>query len=207
MTRMDLKHFPIPPVTFNKNVKFIYVYGDPRYAAISLFRRNYHFAHSKRINRLQKGKQTISPAMTIEGFAQNGIDLFHFKEHFDNWYKKYLFTPTLFIKYDSIFRYKEAILEFLNLPSEVLCEFPEKKQRITNRKIIDEHTYNKLSNIYCNFLKDYEKMSDFEIRTPMRKKISYLRFLYKDYHKAIIYDFLSRIGNNWPWLYKYYNTK
>ena len=33
-------------------------------------------------------------------------------------------------------------------------------------------------------------MSDFEIRTPMRKKISYLRFLYKDYHKAIIYDFL-----------------
>ena len=70
-----VKHLPIPPVTFNKNVKFIYVYGDQRYAAISLFRRNYHFAHSKRINRLQKGKQTISRAMTIEGFAQNGIDL------------------------------------------------------------------------------------------------------------------------------------
>ena len=35
-----LKHLPIPPKSSNKYLKYIYIYGDPRLAAISLLKED-----------------------------------------------------------------------------------------------------------------------------------------------------------------------
>lgn len=124
-----VKHSPLPPISFNSNIKFVYVYGNPQLAAISLFRRNFHYRQSQKLQKW--GKKSISPIpeeMTLQEYASQGIDKLHFRNHFYNWYEKYLSVhPTMFIRYDTMYDNVELLRDFLNLPKDFVDKFPEKK--------------------------------------------------------------------------------
>ena len=166
-----IKHSPLPPISLNRNIKFIYVFGSPQLAAVSLFQRNFQYRQSKKLQKWSK--KNISPipeSMTLQEYVSQGIDKFHFKNHFDNWYERYLSVhPTMFIRYETIYDNLESIQEFLNLPQDFLDRFPKRKNRTAVWEKISTETRQKLDRLYGDFSNKLARLDDVEIRGSDRK--------------------------------------
>jgi hypothetical protein len=142
------KHLSIPPVSFNKNIKVLYVYGDPILACNSLFRRGFHRAQSIKLQKYSSNKKgRINTKETIEDYANKGIDKLFFEQHFNNWFCNYSLNPSMFIRFDDMWENVDKIVEFLELPIDAVKCFPEKKERNSSYSALD-----------ITLLKDLEKM-------------------------------------------------
>jgi hypothetical protein len=160
-----IKHLGMPPVSFNKDIKCIYIYGDPMEAATSLFGRGMHNYQSKK---LQRDQGTINKAipldLTLEDYAKAGIDQFQFRRHFFNWYQDYLVHPTLFIRYEKIWNHKEEIFKFLDLPMSELDNFPEKKERRSKLADLPEPVLSGLHTMYGGFVGELDEIGECVLR-------------------------------------------
>lgn len=186
------KHSPIPPITFNKKVKFIYIYGDPMLATVSLFRRGYHHYQSKKLL-FYKNIKPISKKTTLEEYAQGRIDKFCFEEHFFNWREKFLTHPTCFIRYDKIHEVKEHLIEFLELPKSRINDFPEFKERNSDINALDNKTINGLNYLYGDFTKKLEKYNHIEILIP-KSKYYWLKYINWYYLKGLFNQLFRYFG-------------
>ncbi len=182
----NFKHSVIPPVCTNTSLKYLYVYGNPQLAAISLFRRNYHHDQSKKLQRWTN--KTISPIpekMTLQEYAALGVDKFNFRHNFFNWYDKYLpACPVMFIRYETIFDNVEAILEFLELPKESIDRFPKSKKRSSSIDDIPTETLNQLDQMYGGFSDELAKLDDVEIRINKDRRFIMNTYLSRPYLQA-----------------------
>ena len=182
-----LKHLPLPPISLNPNVKFIYVYGDPKLATISLFRRGFQTYQSYK---LQWGKVSVSPIprkMTLQEYASAGIDRFNFREQFYNWYDKFLVHETMFIRYETIFENIEPLLEFLEVPRTYIDTFPKRRDRKSSESEISFKTLESLNDIYGSFCDELAMLQDVEVRkrnVPVPWMTTYLS---KSYRNALIW--------------------
>ena len=188
-----LKHLPFPPISFNKNLKFIYLYGDPRQTVASIFRRNFQHVHSIKLQQGMKVTSTksyVPSSDSIEKYASNGIDNFHLQNHFQNWYYNYTsFHPTLFIRYESLWQNIDAISNFLNIPMDLLDNFPEKKERQSE---LSETAIKGLNQIYGDFHSKLLKLNDVEIKQS--KKYSAVKKYFKyPYTKTILSNLKNRL--------------
>lgn len=197
------KHSPVPPVSINGNTKFVYVYGNPQQSAISLFRRNFQYYQSIKLQRW--GKKTISPIpqeMTLQEYASQGIDKFRFRNHFYNWYDKYLAAcPTMFIQYETIFDNVEPLLDFLDLPNSCIDSFPKKKKRASTFEEIPVETLKQLDHIYGDFSDELAKLDDVEIRKRAKHRIFAMTYLKSPYLKAFAFDLIALLKNHTPNIY------
>lgn len=160
----NLKHTAYPPVSIVPSQKFIYIFGDPIHATISLFQRNFHHLQSIKT---QQGSNIHSPIpenITLEQYASEGIDRFGFRNHFYNWYNHSSFNPTLFLRYETLFENLPAIFDFLDLPESAIAEFPQKKRRASLAKEIPAETLRQLKNMYGKFQNELSTIPDIEIR-------------------------------------------
>lgn len=172
-----LKHLPIPPISFNPNIRFIYVYGDPVLATISLFRRQYQYPHSRKLQQYQNVSMSPIPKdMSLEQYASNGVDQFLFRSHFYNWYESYLFHPTMFIRFERLWDHIDLLIRFLGLPESAINEFPEKKQRNSDPALIPKATMNGLQRLYGSFSNDLKALDDVEIRRRNQYKTTDILF-------------------------------
>ena len=154
-----IKHLGMPPVSFNKDIKCIYIYGDPMEAATSLFGRGMHHYQSKKLQRDQEAVNEAIPLdLTLEDYAKAGVDQFQFRRHFFNWYQDYLVHPTLFIRYEEIWDHKEEIFKFLDLPMSELDNFPEKKERRSKLADLPEPVLSGLDTMYGAFVKELDEI-------------------------------------------------
>jgi len=183
-----IKHLPLPPVSFNKNVKFVYVYGNPQLAAISLFRRDYHYLQSKKLQKcVRTHRPPIPLEMTLQEYASQGIDKFHFREQFYNWHDKYLSSsPTLFIRYETLFDNIEPLLEFLDLPGDCIEGFPKKRKRSSAIDDIPVVTRKQLDLMYGDFSDELAQLADVEIRKRTNRNFREMPYLKSPYLKAYI---------------------
>lgn len=162
--RDKIKHSPLPPVGFNPNLKFIYVYGSPQMAVASLFRRDYHPSMSRKLQRWYGNTKPLPLDMTLDEYAAAGVDSFYFERHFFNWYESYLTgIPTLFVRYETLFDNVQSLLEFVGLP-ETIANFPRKTARNSLRDTIPTHTLKALDQMYGEFAVQLKKLSDVEVR-------------------------------------------
>ena len=161
-----IKHLPVPPISLNKEIKFVYVFGNPILAVLSLFRREYHHLHSRKLQKCRPhGAAPVPQAMTLQEYAEAGVDRFFFREHFYNWYDTYLSpVPTLFIRYETLFENVGPLLDFLELPPECLQSFPARKSRHSVLADIPEATRMQLNTLYGAFARELECLDDVEIR-------------------------------------------
>lgn len=160
-----IKHLGMPPVSFNKNVRFVYIYGDPMEAATSLFGRGMHNYQSKKLQRDQGAvNEPIPLNLTLEEYAKAGVDHFQFRRHFFNWYRDYLIHPTLFIRYEKIWDHKEEIFEFLGLPMSEIDSFPEKKQRRSKLDDLPDLVLAGLKNMYGDFVNELDDIGECVLR-------------------------------------------
>lgn len=181
------KHSPLPLISFNPNVKFVYVHGNPQMATASIFRRNYQRSQSKKLQRwVDSNTSPIPKGMALEEYASLGIDRFHFEKHFFNWYDKYLTgIPTLFVRYETIFDNIGQIFEFLNMPRSSIKSFPKKRKRESMKEEISSETAKCLDIMYGDFAKKLDELSDIEIRLDGDRRMFSLKYLDKRYGKAL----------------------
>jgi hypothetical protein len=180
------KHSPLPPISFNPNVKFMYVYGNPQMAAASLFRRNFHTAQSFKLQRWGRKVVPIPMEMTIQEYAHLGIDRFCFENHFQNWYRKYLTgIPTLFVRYETIFDNVRHLLEFTEIPEDSIEKFPPKKQRNSKKEEISVETASLLDQMYGDFADQLDKLDDIEIRQAGTRRVLLMKQVNLQYGMAI----------------------
>jgi hypothetical protein len=158
------KHSPLPPVSFNPNIKFIYVYGDPKLAVISLFRRGFHRKQARKLQWGTSFAQAVPQDMTLQEYADQGVDCFLLKEHFWNWYDRFLTHETMFVRYERLFDNREALLNFLDIPASEIESFPKKKERASKESEIPPDVSRKLEDIYGDFRDDLAQLEDIEVR-------------------------------------------
>lgn len=186
------KHSPLPPISLNSNIKFIYIYGNPTLAAISLFRRNFHYYQSEKLQRwCMKTGSSIPRKMTIQEYASLGIERFQFSRHFYNWYDKYLVHPTIFIRYEKMFDHIEELLDFVDIPKAYIDYFPPQKDRTSTEENFSIQTLKQLNNMYCDFSEELAKLDDVEIRKPINPTLSSRLYLKNIYLKALLRQEIS----------------
>ena len=188
--RDGFKHSPLPPISLNANTRFIYVYGDPRVATVSLFRRKYHHVQSLKLQKW--GRTTCSPipeSMTLEAYVSAGVDGFNFRTHFLNWYETYLLHPTLFMKYEALFQNVEPLVEFLNLPHSAVDEFPAFQKRSSQIDDLPRSTAEALNTMYGPFAEELDRLPDVEVRTGSPGQSSLVTYLSAAYRVALLEHF------------------
>ncbi|WP_154853604.1 hypothetical protein [Cyclobacterium xiamenense] len=180
------KHFPIPPISVNKNLKFVYIFGDPEMATISLFRRNFHHRQSTKLLRLTtKNLKPIPLEMSLEAYVSEGIDRFLFEDHFNNWYKHYLTHPTIFIRYENLYDVLPTLFDFLDIPREHLKGFPPKRERSSVGTVSDD-TKRKITHMYGEFSHALKELPDCEIKEPVSEKPLFVTYLKPIYAKVML---------------------
>ncbi|WP_234572570.1 sulfotransferase domain-containing protein [Rhodohalobacter sp. 614A] len=187
----NLKHTAYPPVSIKPSQKFIYLFGDPIHATISLFNRNFHHLHSIKIQQGSNINSPIPESMTLEEYATEGVDRFGFCNHFYNWYRSTSLNPILFIRYETLYENLPAIFDFLELPQSALEMFPERKVRNSVEKEISSETLRQLENMYGKFQNELSKIPDIEIRKGKETNIL-KRFLHFSRFYVIYGIFKSR---------------
>ena len=157
--RDHLKHLDRPPITTNKNLKAVYVLGNPLDAVISLFRRNMHHRQSRKLLVNYPSLDPIEPSCTLQEYIQQGVDKFKLNEHFQNWKTAKASYPIMIIKYEAIWNHLTELLNYLEIPLSEATFFPEQKQRKSDWNSLPE-------NIKSDFHKMYgdlnEKIANFE---------------------------------------------
>lgn len=154
------KHITIPPITRNRNLKVIYVFGNPITATMSLFRRNFHHTQSYKMQQYLPQGYRVEMETSLEEYAAKGEDGFYFRRHFDNWSEQYLVYPTLFLRYETLFEHIAEIANFLELPKSFVSDFPAKKTRNSQVENLEKTTLNNLQKMYGSLQVDFDKLPD-----------------------------------------------
>ncbi len=162
------KHIPIPPISFNKNLRVVYVYGSPIHACISLFRRKYHHTQSIVVQKFLKEKYIIPFEMTLEEYVSNGKDCLLFEQHFNNWQQHYPLYPTLFLKYENIHDSLNTLAIFLDLPDSFVKNFPTKRTRKSSVQTLSPSALKHLNKLYHSFDKKIGTMPKYSINDAQK---------------------------------------
>jgi hypothetical protein len=152
------KHAPVPPLSRNKNLKVIYVVGDPILAAASLFRRGFHFGQSGKLQYSCLLRRILPQGLTLEDYAAQGTDRFLFESHFYAWCRDLVFYPTLIVKYESIHDHIKEIATFLGLPEQFVDTFPARQDRNSHLSDIRPETLKNLLNMYGGLKREVDAL-------------------------------------------------
>jgi hypothetical protein len=164
--RDGLKHLPVPPISFNPDVRFVYIYGNPVMAVVSLFRRNYQVVQSRKLSKYKSHTDLLTHQTTLREFALGGVDAFGLREHFENWHQKYLVHPTIFLRYETIWDHVDDLIAFLRLPPSASKEFPARAERRSKVEDIPLEILTGLEVIYNDFARDLERFPNAKIVSP-----------------------------------------
>ena len=177
--RDGFKHLPIPPLSFNRSLKFIYIYGKPQDAASSLFRRQMHRSQSMKLQSFIASKKIFIPKeMTLQEYASEGKDRFHFQEHFSIG----MSIICQQIRYSSLnmklcMRISRTYFLFAEFRKRAL-QFPEKERAYTGQ-INFRETMLQLDEMYGQFSDRLEKLENIEFRQGKIRKIFTLKYINK----------------------------
>jgi len=177
----NLKHMPIPPVSFNRKMKCIFIYSNPLDTCISLFNRHFQTWQSRKLLRhsdlLKRSDiDRISSNLSLDEYAENGQDLLGLENQFINYSEKYILYPTLFLKYENLWDNLNILQEFISLTHKEMESFPKKSERVSSLDKISSNTYNRLLNIYNPFIKRIKNFDEAHIALPS-KKSGYFKIL------------------------------
>lgn len=172
------KHSPLPPISMNPDLRFVYLHGDPRVAVVSLFNRCFHHDQSIKMQCWRRGALGPIPRdMTLEQYVADGIDRLYLRDHFLNWYERYPAGPTMFLRYETLFDHLDALFDFLGMKPENEADMPRKKERETKLSGLDPEILGRLDAMYAELTSDLSRLADVELRHPgPRKRISMQHF-------------------------------
>ena len=160
-----LKHTPLPPMTLRKDVRFVYLFGEPLLAVVSLFRRNFQHGHSRKLQRYQSDAVgPIPPKQSLSDYAAEGVERFGLERHFENWYATFQVHHTLFIRYEALHDHLDTLADFLELPHTVFDTFPPHTPRQSTLTGLSLETQDGLKHLYGAFAARLEGLDDVVIK-------------------------------------------
>ena len=183
--RDKFKHLFFPPFSQNKNIKYIYLFGNPIDAVISLFNNKRHHNHSQKFLSYNKNLKSIKKESTLEKYVAGGVDRFLFAEQFNNWINGSVFYPTLFIKYEKLWDNIDKIYDFLDIPSEEIKSFPARKKRSSDFTILENDTQESLNKIYGDFKNYIDAFDDCLIVNNQKKNLIPGMFFTKTFYYTL----------------------
>ncbi|MBT4223570.1 MAG: hypothetical protein HOD72_03800 [Opitutae bacterium] len=154
------KHLDKPPPTRNPELKTIYIFGKPIDAIYSLFRRGFHNEQSYKLLEQYEKLNPVPIEMSLETYAKEGTDRFHFENHFLNWSERNFQYPVLFVRYEKIWENLDTLLKFAGIPKEKKTSFPQKKERKTQSQEIPDEVHASMQRMYGNFQDQLENSPD-----------------------------------------------
>lgn len=160
------KHCPVPPLFGSRELKVVYVVGNPILAAASLFRRGYQAGQTGKLQYSRVFRRFPKEGLSLRDYAIRGRDFFLFQKHFEAWTKQFVFYPTLVVKYEAIHESLSLIAKFLNLRAEFISEFPTLKERGSDLAKIDPETIHGLEIMYGNLAQKIESMPNISELRP-----------------------------------------
>lgn len=149
-----LKHSTSPALISEKAERFVFIYGDPVEALLSLYSRKYIRPQFKK---LTGADNTVS----LEEYSLSGKDLICYEKQLDAWLS-YSEKPILFLKYPYFWQYEDEIISFLNLPSDT--KLFSKKERSSKKLDYNRETISRLEDIYESLNSKIENLGDFYIK-------------------------------------------
>lgn len=154
------KHQRIPPhrADVPEGFRAVYVFGDPRDAILSVFRRGYEIWHYERMQLPESaptGRAEAALRSTAD-FARSGFDPYKIDEHLGNWLAV-VDVPVLFIHHEVLSTRWEAIRAFIGLPVAA-TPLPSNQRKTDWRSEPDE--------IRDGFTSIYGELAEFIGRLP-----------------------------------------
>jgi hypothetical protein len=116
------KHMAVPPAgkSVHRPFRVVYIYGDPRNAVVSIFRRGLQSGHYRALFMREPPPDVLERLSSLETFVLEGVDDFQLADHFERWWTQHgRDYPVLFLRYETLDESWPRVGEFLGLPPTV----------------------------------------------------------------------------------------
>lgn len=143
--RRNLKHLARPPRRMAPRRMFVYVHGDPVRSVLSLYRRQYAQAQSRKLGYLGP---VLPP--TVDGYAERGVDALRITRHLRTWLDARLTVPIAYVDGERLWADVPALLSRLGVDAPP-DEFPAEAARSTDLDTLDATTRQRLESIYLPY--------------------------------------------------------
>jgi hypothetical protein len=171
--RIPWKHQQAPPLSSRvpSDFRALYVFSDPRDAALSIFRRNIQHFHLARMGEMRRkfgipvAEPTCGPdSLELEDFLNRGADLFGFENQFRRWTTADRQYPIMILKFEALWEHLPEFFAFVGLPSQGISDFPEYFERHSDWRDLESEKKEKLNQIYEDVAQRVESRPELVIR-------------------------------------------
>lgn len=163
-------HAHLPLLSVNRNLRLVYIFGDPIESVLSLFRRNSQregvYTYIAGDYSRYADIATMLKMRNLKSYLASDTGAFPIREHLHNWQTAPTQLPILFIRYETIWDNLDVLQSFLDLPKEAMATFPKKKERASSYKALGLNLkeQEKLNQLYGDFREEIKQMPDTHIR-------------------------------------------
>jgi hypothetical protein len=110
---------------------------------------------------------SVEESCSLPQYLLAGQEKFWLASQFSNYRQHYLFSRTLFIRYEAIFDHVRELVDFLELPRSAVGFFPHSKPRAScNRKEIE--SLPGFTQMYGEYSRYLESLPDFQVVSPQQ---------------------------------------
>lgn len=158
----NLKHVARPPRRLAPRGMFIYVYGDPVRAVLSLYRRQYAQAQSRKLG-------YVGPRLpaTVDGYAARGVDALRITRHLRIWLQAQLTVPIAYVDSERLWADVPSLLSALGVDAAP-AGFPLEKPRGSDVSTLEPRTRDRLESIYAPYRQLVRDLPPVAVRAPAR---------------------------------------
>ncbi len=158
------KHALRPPCESHIR-KALFMFGDPYNAVLSLNRRGLESIHL--VNRgLRLDPNPPEQRIDLEAFLADLKDPYELELQFDSWRNAQVPYPILFVKYETMWNHREAILDYLDIGRSELDAFPPYRPRSSDWTKTPASTQTLLASIYGPLFEKIRVMDEISQRLP-----------------------------------------
>ena len=101
----------------------VYLFGDPRNAVASIFRRELQVGHFRWLRMMHEPPpEALARLRSLEAFVEAGVDEFMLDDHVDGWLQPGAAdVPVLAVRYEAMAEAWPVVCEFVGLPADHPC--------------------------------------------------------------------------------------
>jgi hypothetical protein len=150
--QFPFKHQRVPPdpTIVPPGFRVVYLYGDPRNAVLSIFRRGRQLSHYRGMRLANPSSEAQARLSSLESFVRAGIDYYELEDHFEQWWGRSSHSfPVLFVRYELLAHVWPTLRDFVGLPAGYPC-LPL-KSRSSDWRSLPPPTQTQLDRIYGRF--------------------------------------------------------
>jgi hypothetical protein len=129
---------------------------------------------------------SVEESCSLPQYLLAGQEKFWFASQFSNYRHHYLFSSTLFIRYEAIFDYVRELVVFLELPRSAISLFPRSRPRASsNRKEIE--SLPGFAQMYGEYSHYLESLPDFQVVSPQQTMPMRSVILKHSHYRRLLY--------------------